>query len=75
MLRMPVSKHLLLLGLAVVVSGCQLATDEPFAKVVPSAVIETRDGPTQIEFDRETQVVVLGTGTPIPDAHRAGSGR
>jgi ribonuclease BN (tRNA processing enzyme) len=55
-----------------IIAGCQQAGEEPFAKVVPSAVIETREGPTQAELDRKTQVVVLGTGTPIPDAHRAG---
>ncbi len=53
-------------------AACQPHQDPPFAKVVSSAIIETRDGPTQAELDRKTQVVVLGTGTPIPDAHRAG---
>lgn len=53
-------------------SGCQPTPDEPFAHVVPSAVIEIRDEPTQAELDRETQVVILGTGNPIPDAYRAG---
>jgi ribonuclease BN (tRNA processing enzyme) len=66
---MRVATHLLLLVLA----ACQAATDDPFAKVVPSAVIETRDEPTQAELETETQVVVLGTGTPVPDAYRAGS--
>jgi len=46
--------------------------DESFVKIVPSAVIETRDEPTQAELDRETQVVILGTGNPVPDAFRAG---
>ncbi len=45
----------------------------PFAKMVPSAVIETRDGPTLKELQQETRVVMLGTGTPVPDAHRAGA--
>ena len=58
--------------LALVLAGCQQAADEPFSRVVPSAVIEIRDEPTQAELDRETQVVVLGTGNPIPDAYRAG---
>ncbi len=61
-----------MVGLAAVISACQPTTDKSFAKVVPSAVIESRDGPTQAELDKETQVVVLGTGTPIPDAYRAG---
>ncbi|MDZ7644652.1 MAG: MBL fold metallo-hydrolase [Woeseiaceae bacterium] len=38
-----------------------------------SAVIETRDGPSAEELARPTQVVVLGTGTPVPDARRAGA--
>ena len=58
--------------LAVFFTGCQQTADEQFAHVVPSAVIEIRDEPTQTELDRETQVVVLGTGNPIPDAYRAG---
>jgi ribonuclease Z len=53
-------------------TACQQPREQSFAKVVPSAVIEARDGPTQAELDRETQIVVLGTGTPVPDAHRAG---
>ena len=54
------------------VAACQPPAEEPFAKVVPSAVIEVRDGPTQAELDKETQIVMLGTGNPVPDAHRAG---
>jgi ribonuclease BN (tRNA processing enzyme) len=53
-------------------AACQPSQDPPFAKVVPSAVIEIRDEPTQAELDRDTQVVMLGTGTPVPDAYRAG---
>lgn len=45
---------------------------EPLAKIVAGAVIETRDEPSSEELRRETRVVVLGTGTPIPDARRAG---
>jgi len=48
------------------------AQSEDFAKQVPSAVIEIRDGPTAEELAAPTQVVVLGTGNPIPDAMRAG---
>jgi ribonuclease BN (tRNA processing enzyme) len=55
------------------ISACQQPQEQSFAKVVPSAVIEMRDGPTQAELDKETQVVMLGTGTPVPDAYRAGS--
>ena len=54
-------------------TSCQAEQVPPFAKIVPSAVIEYRDQPTAAELERETQVVVLGTGTPIPDVHRAGS--
>ena len=73
MLRGLVITYILLLGLFVVVSTSVPKNDGTFAKIVPSAVIEARDGPTQAELDQETQVVVLGTGTPIPDAYRAGS--
>lgn len=65
----PVASILLLLS----ISACQQPQEQSFAKVVPSAVIEMRDGPTQAELDKETQVVMLGTGTPVPDAYRAGS--
>ncbi|MAM49267.1 MAG: MBL fold metallo-hydrolase, partial [Gammaproteobacteria bacterium] len=40
---------------------------------LPSARIETREAPTEKELEATTQVVILGTGTPIPDAFRAGS--
>ena len=40
---------------------------------LPSARIETRGAPTEKELEATTQVVILGTGTPIPDAFRAGS--
>jgi ribonuclease BN (tRNA processing enzyme) len=53
-------------------AACQPQQDPQFAKVVPSAVVEVRDEPTQAELDKETQIVVLGTGTPVPDAYRAG---
>ena len=53
-------------------AACQPSQDPPFAKVVASAVIEIRDEPTQAELDKETQVVMLGTGNPVPDAYRAG---
>jgi ribonuclease Z len=58
--------------IAFLLAACQPSQDPPFAKVVQSAVIEVRDQPTQAELERDTQVVVLGTGTPVPDAHRAG---
>jgi len=58
--------------LPLLITACQTPQEPPFAKVVPSAVIEVRDEPTQAELDKETQVVMLGTGSPLPDAHRAG---
>jgi ribonuclease Z len=39
----------------------------------PSAVIETREGPSATELAEATKIVMLGTGTPIPDANRAGT--
>lgn len=59
---------------AIALTACEKSNNEQFANVVPSAVIETRDKPTKAEQDRETQVVVLGTSNPVPDAHRAGPG-
>ncbi|MDX1406431.1 MAG: MBL fold metallo-hydrolase, partial [Woeseiaceae bacterium] len=52
--------------------SCQPNPEPRFAKVVSSAEVEVRDGPTAAEIETPTQVVVLGTGTPIPDAYRAG---
>lgn len=49
----------------------QSATGE-FAVSLPSARVETREAPSQAELLAPTRVVVLGTGTPIPDAYRAG---
>ena len=54
-------------------AACEKPQEPTFAKIVPSAIIEVRDGPTQAELDKETRIVMLGTGTPVPDAHRAGS--
>lgn len=49
-------------------------TAKHFAYAPKSALIERREnGPTDAELNAPTQVVVLGTGTPIPDAYRAGS--
>ena len=71
-MRMALSGRIFVVAVSVFVAACQPSADEPFAKIVPSAVIETRDEPTQAELDKETQVVMLGTGTPLPDAYRAG---
>jgi len=63
----------LLLALSVQQPAFGQSAEAPFAKSVPSAVIETRDGPTAAELAMPTRVVVLGTGNPIPDARRAGA--
>ena len=55
------------------VSACNGQPKEPFAVSLPSAVVEFRDGPSVEELSSETKVVVLGTGTPVPVPHRAGS--
>ena len=39
----------------------------------PSAVVEVRGEPTAAELALPTRVVVLGSGTPVPDARRAGA--
>jgi len=42
------------------------------ANDLPSARIETRSTPAASELAAPTRIVVLGTGTPIPDIRRAG---
>lgn len=59
--------------LLLAITACQAPQEEPFAVVVPSATVEDRTEPSQAELDAPTQIVVLGTGTPIPDATRAGT--
>jgi len=60
-----------LIGVALLsfLAGCQ---SMPSGAPV-SAVVETRNAPSAAELAAPTQVIVLGTGTPIPDAARAGS--
>ncbi|MDD9890457.1 MAG: MBL fold metallo-hydrolase [Gammaproteobacteria bacterium] len=68
-------KPLLLLSVSLLVA-CQVRVTTQTgnnALSLPSARIETRDSPSQEELSAPTQVVILGTGTPIPDAFRAGS--
>lgn len=60
------------------VSILVLAACDRSAKVEPSAapasaVVETREGPGATELAQTTKIVMLGTGTPIPDANRAGA--
>lgn len=54
--------------------GCTVpqSRGDDFALALPSARVETREGPTVEELQAPTKVVVLGTGTPVPDAFRAG---
>ncbi|MEM7283020.1 MAG: MBL fold metallo-hydrolase, partial [Pseudomonadota bacterium] len=53
--------------------ACTPANKEPtFAVPIQSAIVEYRDGVTERELNTPTQVVILGTGTPIPDPRRAG---
>ena len=65
---------LILTALASLLITCGTSTtaSREFAISLPSARIESREMPTQRELLEKTKVVVLGTGTPIPDARRAG---
>ena len=65
---------LILTAFATVLVNCRTSTTGlgEFAISLPSARIEAREIPTHREMQTGTKVVVLGTGTPIPDAHRAG---
>ncbi len=70
-----ISSHRLLLTLSLgyLLSACTTQhPDADFALALPSARVETRDAPSTAELQQPTQVVVLGTSTPIPDAFRAG---
>lgn len=54
-------------------SGTHRLRGERYASAPPSARIEARPtGPSTEEISNKTQIIVLGTGTPIPDAYRAG---
>ena len=57
---------------SVLLASCERTDEAAFAYSVPSAVVELREAPSAAELEAETRVVILGTGTPIPDAHRAG---
>ena len=58
--------------LSLLLAACQPEAEEPFAKAVPNGVVDVRDAPSQAELEAPTQIVLLGTGTPVPDARRAG---
>jgi len=53
--------------------GACAAPQGAFPVDLLSAEIETRQGPSAAELSEPTRVIVLGTGTPIPDARRAGA--
>ena len=53
-----------------ILAGCGKPT--PSQPGPPSAIVELRDGISDRELATGTQVVMLGTGTPIPDVSRAG---
>ncbi len=57
---------------AMSMSSCIATREHVFAVETRSAVVELRKGPTPDELSEPTKVVILGTGTPIPDPHRAG---
>lgn len=54
------------------VASCAMSDHDEMLLPIESGVVEMRTEPTRAELDAETQIVVLGTGTPIPDAYRAG---
>jgi len=57
-----------------VLTACDREIEPVFAVNPASAVVELRDGITDRELAIGTKVVILGTGTPIPDARRSGPG-
>ena len=61
-------------AMPLLLSSCSsiLTSIDDHALVLSSARIETRQTPSADELNSPTRVVVLGTGTPIPDAYRAG---
>ncbi|NKB35031.1 MAG: MBL fold metallo-hydrolase [Pseudomonadales bacterium] len=75
MIKLYITRILLTLLVATLLIGCRVrvVTQADHKLVLPSARVETRDEPSSAELAQPTQVVVLGTGTPIPDAFRAGS--
>ncbi len=53
--------------------ACGMQSPELSNKAPSGAVVEYREGPSAEELSRETVVVMLGTGTPIPSSRRAGA--
>ncbi len=54
------------------VAACTATGSDHMALPIESGIVEMREGPSDAELAAGTRVVVLGTGTPIPDAYRAG---
>lgn len=69
-----IAQLLVITATLVNLTSCVTTSDDAVAIRPASATVETREGPTGSELSAETQVIVLGTGTPIPDAYRAGPG-
>ena len=67
-------RTLLINATLLALAGCTAGPTSEFAYDIPSAIVEIQQAPTEAEINRETQVVVLGTGNPIPDPRRAGPG-
>lgn len=58
--------------LMVTLTACEKREAPGFAAPVASATVEVREAISNAELNAGTKVVMLGTGTPIPDAYRAG---
>jgi ribonuclease BN (tRNA processing enzyme) len=52
-------------------ASCERSANVEGVNAPASAVIEARAGISAAELAAPTRIVMLGTGTPIPDAHRA----
>lgn len=74
-LKYPKAPHrgLLLSALGGLAAACGGESQQDFAVAPDSAVVELREGITEQELAAPTRVVMLGTGTPIPDAYRGGA--
>jgi ribonuclease Z len=51
--------------------SCDRSANVEEVRTPASAIIETREGPSATELAEATKIVMLGTGTPVPDANRA----
>jgi ribonuclease BN (tRNA processing enzyme) len=62
---------ILSVALLLLLSSCEKRHGAEYARPISSATVETREAPTEKELAAATTIVMLGTGTPIPDAFRA----